>query len=236
MKLISRKEALAKELPRYFTGKPCSKGHIAEQLVYDKRSYKCLTMRNTLWLKKQNAEKRKKLHRERYHKDIANLKKHYGLLDTSDESIKKARAKRNGGKKFKNASITVKEYRKNNIEKVRAWKRQYEMKQKNIPEIKLIANMRSRLWQILKRKKQAKTIELLGCSGIFLKQHIQKRFKKGMSWKNYGKWHIDHIIPIHYFMKNHNFNSLRIQKKCFNYKNLRPEWAEYNLCKSIKLI
>ena len=105
MKLISREEAITKGVRRYFTGKPCSKGHIAEQLVYDKRCYKCLTMRNTLWLKKQNAEKRKKLHRERYHKDIANLKKHYGLLDTSDESIKKARAKRNGGKKFKNALV-----------------------------------------------------------------------------------------------------------------------------------
>jgi len=78
-------------------------------------------------------------------------------------------------------------------------------------------------------------LELLGCNIKFLKQYIQKRFKKGMSWKNYGKWHIDHIIPINYFLKKCNFNSLKVQKKCFGYKNLSPEWAVYNLRKGSKL-
>ena len=34
MKIITRKEAMAQGLKRYFTGKPCSKGHIAERYVH----------------------------------------------------------------------------------------------------------------------------------------------------------------------------------------------------------
>jgi len=35
----------------------------------------------------------------------------------------------------------------------------------------------------------------LGCDGKFLKKHLEKKFSKGMSWNNYGEWHVDHIIP-----------------------------------------
>jgi len=107
------------------------------------------------------------------------------------------------------------------------------------PEQRLIKSMRGRMYDIFSRGqiiKTKKTLELLGCSQKFLKHYIQKRFKKGMSWNNYGKWHIDHVIPIDYFIKKCDFNSLRIQKKCFNYKNLQPLWAVDNLQKGAKLI
>ena len=29
-----------------------------------------------------------------------------------------------------------------------------------------------------------------------LMEHLENRFKPGMSWDNYGEWHIDHKIPI----------------------------------------
>ena len=105
--------------------------------------------------------------------------------------------------------------------------------------MKLILNMRSRISAIISRNhknKKAKTIELLGCNGIFLRQYIQRRFKKGMSWNNYGKWHIDHIVPINYFVKKCDFNSLQIQKKCFNYKNLKQMWAVDILQKGSRLL
>ena len=59
-----------------------------------------------------------------------------------------------------------------------------------------------------------------------------KRFKEGMSWRNYGfyGWHIDHIKPVSKF----NLLDQKQQKKCFNYKNLQPLWAKENFLKSNK--
>ena len=76
----------------------------------------------------------------------------------------------------------------------------------------------------------------LGYTPLELLNHLESKFTDGMSWDNLDEWHIDHIIPIDYFVKKCNFNSLQIQKKCFNYKNLQPMWAIDNLRKGTKLI
>ncbi|GAI33061.1 unnamed protein product, partial [marine sediment metagenome] len=60
------------------------------------------------------------------------------------------------------------------------------------------------------------------------KKHLEKRFVKGMSWKNYGKWHIDHIKPCATF----NLSEKKEQRKCFHYSNLQPLWAKENLSKN----
>jgi hypothetical protein len=57
-------------------------------------------------------------------------------------------------------------------------------------------------------------------------------FTEGMSWDNYGEWHIDHILPCSSF----DLADIEQQKICFNYKNLQPLWAEDNLRKGAKII
>jgi len=54
-----------------------------------------------------------------------------------------------------------------------------------------------------------------------------------MSWENYGKWHIDHIIPISKF----NFiTSEHLDfKRCWALKNLQPLEAKQNMSKGKKL-
>lgn len=63
-----------------------------------------------------------------------------------------------------------------------------------------------------------------------LMAHLKKQFKDGMSWDNYGQWHIDHIIPKAYF----KFESASDPefKRCWALSNLRPLWAKDNLHKS----
>ena len=78
--------------------------------------------------------------------------------------------------------------------------------------------------------KSASTKILIGCSIDFLKQHLESKFQQGMSWKNYGKWHIDHIRPCASF----DLSQAREQKKCFHYKNLQPLWARDNILKKNK--
>jgi hypothetical protein len=74
------------------------------------------------------------------------------------------------------------------------------------------------------------TEELLGCSIENLKKHLEKQFTQGMSWKNYGKWHVDHIKPC----ANFDLSKKTEQQKCFNYNNLQPLWAVDNLKKGVK--
>ena len=41
MQIISRAEAKAKGLKRYFTGKPCKHGHVAERVVVNATCVEC---------------------------------------------------------------------------------------------------------------------------------------------------------------------------------------------------
>ena len=94
---------------------------------------------------------------------------------------------------------------------------------------KLIRYLRSRIWHALKGNYKSKTtMKLVGCSIEKLKQHLESQFKEGMTFSNYGKWHIDHIRPCTSF----DLSKLDEQYKCFHYTNLQPLWAEENLRKS----
>jgi len=65
-----------------------------------------------------------------------------------------------------------------------------------------------------------------------LKQHLERQFTKGMSWDNYGEWHIDHIIPKSSFDPD---NPEEI-KACWALPNLRPLWAKQNISKGAKRV
>jgi len=99
----------------------------------------------------------------------------------------------------------------------------------------LKSRLRTRFYQYVKKglaKKQVETSELIGCDWKYLKNHLQKRFKKGMSWQNFGKWHIDHIKPMAHF----NLLDVKQQYECCNYKNLQPKWAFDNLSKGARYV
>lgn len=98
---------------------------------------------------------------------------------------------------------------------------------------RLSKNMRVRIWHAINGNvKSVKTEELIGCSIECLKAHLQSHFSTGMSWDNYGKWHVDHIRPCAMF----DMSSEDEQRKCFHYTNLQPMWREDNLRKSDKLL
>lgn len=55
-KIITQQDAKAQGLKRYFTGKPCKHGHIAERLVSDSKCLKCAQEKLARW-KENNKEK-----------------------------------------------------------------------------------------------------------------------------------------------------------------------------------
>ncbi len=97
-------------------------------------------------------------------------------------------------------------------------------------------NLRSRIRSALLKSigntsyKYKKSSELLGCTISELKKHLETKFKKDMSWSNYGQWHIDHIEPCVKF----NLKCPVQQIACFHYSNLQPLWAKENLSKGGK--
>jgi len=94
-------------------------------------------------------------------------------------------------------------------------------------------NLRVRIHDVIKYNyKSASTMQLIGCSIEKLKEHLQRQFRLGMTWNNYGQWEIDHIKPCIFF----DLSKLEEQNKCFNYKNLQPLWMKENRSKSSKIL
>ena len=82
--------------------------------------------------------------------------------------------------------------------------------------------------KVIKRNgytKRSKTQEILGIDFEGFKIYIENLFTDGMSWSNFGEWHIDHKIPISWGKTEDDIIKLN------HYKNLQPLWAEENLSK-----
>lgn len=196
------------------------------------RCKKCLYAKHKKWAA-SNREKRNATHKKWAQKSKEYLaeygKKYYSankitLLEKDKkrrvenaEEIKKCRAARYLASR--DVVITrVKEYTKR--------------RRKADPIFKAKLNLRSRLGEVMRgKRKAATTMELVGCSLPELKAHLESLFQPGMSWDNYGKWHIDHIMPCASF----DLLDPEQQRECFHYTNLQPLWASDNLRKHDKL-
>jgi hypothetical protein len=128
------------------------------------------------------------------------------------------------------------EYRRkhfvNNKEKILKRTREWDKKRRNADPVYRLRRSTSNLISCyIKRhgyKKDSVAVEILGCEWSFFKEYIENQFLSGMSWDNYGEWHIDHIIPAS------SANSEEELKKLNHYSNLRPYWAADNLQKGAK--
>jgi len=140
-------------------------------------------------------------------------------------------------KRRENKKDEVNEYHKNwskqNAEKVRTYRRKYKQKKRATDPAYLIRdrvrNLTTQAFRVRKYSKRSRTHELLGCDWDFLKNHIEKQFRDGMSWENRDKWHIDHIMPLATATSQEE-----LEKLC-HWTNLKPLWAIDNLKKKKKV-
>ena len=114
----------------------------------------------------------------------------------------------------------------------RQWYNDYSRtRYKNDVLYRLARLLRNRFRMALKNSaKTSSALLYLGCSMEELREHLQKQFKPRMSWKNYGKWHIDHIRPLSSF----DLSKKEECEKALHYTNLQPLWAIDNMKKGAK--
>lgn len=176
---------------------------------------------------------------ERGRSHYAANKAKYAERSKAWEEKNKDRARTYRARKYRENKSTMdaksRAYAANNRQKLNAAKGAWKAKKKaKCPEFKLIVNMRERIRFAMLRAcsfRSERTKQLLGCSPEFLRGYIEAKFEIGMTWENYGKWHVDHIIPCAGF----DLRNPEAQKECFHYSNLQPLWAEENLSKNDRM-
>jgi nucleoid DNA-binding protein len=129
---------------------------------------------------------------------------------------------------------TARLWKKNHPERVRLYYRIRDRKLRATERGKLNKNISYSVYFSLKKKKGNRHWEdIVGYTIDQLMKHLEKQFTQGMTWENYGDWHVDHKIPQAAF----NFQTSEDIdfKRCWALKNLRPMWAKENISKGAKI-
>jgi len=174
----------------------------------------CINKANKEWY---NKNKHKKIEYNRQwaenNKDLARAYKRKYYYKNSDKMNETSTAwrKRNKDKHVKNVVRSTKKRYKNDL-----LFRLAHLIRRNV----------QRVTNAIKKDKELCSLEYLGCSLEEFKLHIESLWLEGMCWDNHGEWHIDHKIPLSWFIKNSDD-----PWKANHYLNLQPLWAEDNLQK-----
>lgn len=166
-----------------------------------------------------------------YCKDCAKEKKKEYYLKNSEREKEYAK---NWYRENKSRSIDIsRKYQKENSDRIRHKQRKRaKERRREEPRYRAERSARNRVWKAINRfgaRKESSTFNIVGCSQEYLFKHIEDQFVDGMSWDNYGEWHIDHIVPL--ASANTEDEIIRL---C-HYTNLQPLWARENIRKGSRL-
>lgn len=213
--IISRKEAIRIGLPRYFTGKACKNGHIAERGTSRGTCFSC--------------------HKEWRGNNPGKLRAWKAAYRAANPDLHIKEAKSREARRPGIDAARAKARRDADPERERQIRRRSYTRRKDCPKFRLDAAMRAGICASIKKgdKRGRRSYDLLGYRRRELMAHLEALFSPGMSWENYGEWHIDHVVPLAAF----NFTTC----DCFDFKrawrlsNLQPLWAHENMKKSAKI-
>lgn len=226
----------------YFSGKECKNGHTSKRLVSTQQCCKCLHDRKIMQRKPDFTMDRKESMVKR--KVATNLGlKHYntgkpcskGHLSPRLTSTRQCVACLKSRTQARKAKLTERsKMRRNALKRRLSSKIKQRKYQSQVlfsrADYRLRVFMRSCLTRLMVSKGGSRTSALLGYSRFDLMKRIEFNFKDGMSWDNYGKWHIDHKKPVSRFISQGITNPAIINAL----SNLQPLWAKDNISKSNK--
>ena len=230
----------------WFYGPKLANGERSEYWVTLEK-YEELLQKSAEKLKKyneKNADQLKVQAAQRYLKnreDRLEKAKHYYVQNK--ETINK-KASEYGKKNAEHLKKKANEYRAANPNKPRAWNKKYRdgnkakiidklrERRRNDPMLRLRDAIRGSIRAYLgsKKTRRGSTFEIVGCTPDFLRGHLEKQFKDGMTWENYGPyWHVDHRIPLA------SGNSPEEIMGLSHWTNLQPLTAFENISKGAKI-
>ena len=252
----TRAEAKALGSKRYFTGKPCKHGHLAERFTSSRGCVVCSYARYTAWASEnpehlreyrrndrvENADKHKARWDEWYAANreqvIANKRERY--QDNKEEHLAYAAEYRSENPELVRQAAA--KWREANPDKVKqGWADWYaengkerDKAKRSTPRGRLDNSISRAIYGCLKGEKGGRPWEaILGYSLDVLISHLERLFLPGMTWENYGEWHVDHIIPKAAF--NYETDGDIDFHRCWALENLQPLWAFDNISKGAKL-
>ena len=190
-----------------------------------KRCYKCNQIKSIIEFAKSKKRKdglqgKCKSCQKKYRSETKHISAAYYKIYKEKNNEKLNIYLRTYGKKYREIN---KEYRR---------VREKQLRNKSI-NYRISGNLRSRISKYIKKnKKVGSVVRDLGCTINELKTYLELKFQDGMTWNNYGEWHIDHIKPLASF----DLTDRKQLLEACHYTNLQPLWAEDNLSKGSKNI
>lgn len=126
-----------------------------------------------------------------------------------------------------------KAWREANIDQAKASETKSSRKRRMRPEVRVHDAIGNQIRSMLaSRKNRQMAFDIVGYTLEELMAHLERQFLRGMGWDNFGKWHIDHIVPQSSFSID-GPEDPEITA-CWALTNLRPLWAFDNLSKQAK--
>ena len=162
---------------------------------------------------------------------------HRILLEQKKPGVKRAgEGKLSEEEKAERRRIAQRIYRSENQEEVNRRAREgNKARRKTDPNFAIKTQLTNRLGDAVRNGQKAGSgLRDLGCSIEELRAHLESKFQPRMTWENrghgFGKWNIDHIVPLAAFDLT---NRQHVLLAC-NYLNLQPLWHEENMSKGDK--
>lgn len=185
-------------------------------------------------LNAKNRERVRAYYKERYAKKRAEIReyqrRYYHSLPKEKRKTEKQKAdtrawyqRNRTPERIAKARAKTREWQRVNKERLNKYIRD---RRKTDLCFRLRLHLRSVVRNALSGKsKAARTLALLGCTNWQeLRDKIASKFKPGMSWGNWGEWHIDHVRPL----ASADMSNPEDQKAVFHVDNLEPKWAVDN--------
>lgn len=217
-----------------------------------KQCKQCMTERDKVWRHNhaEHARKRSRVYRVKNRDRVLSLRrarydpqknaiqckknreKHLGAMRTRARECYRL-MKETDPQKYRQRLLWHKKYRQKNWGKLLEEKNRDKQAYRSTPKGHLHSAMSVYIYHALRDRKAGRKWEtLVGYSLADLMAHLESRFKPGMTWDNYGQWHIDHVRPIASFSfanpEDEGF------KQCWSLSNLQPLWAKENIQKGAK--
>ncbi|MBZ9888092.1 hypothetical protein LB559_09085 [Mesorhizobium sp. BR1-1-3] len=226
----TRAEAKAIGSKWYFTGKPCKHGHVSMRYTSGGRCVECQSDYLRKW-SADNPEYYLERNRVRRAADPEAAREYQRRWWAANPDLTLEYQRKWRGKNEEEVRAYSKRWFAENRNKARG----YQSKRRSTPRGRLESNIRSGMYRGIAKgsKSGRKTFDILGYTVDDLRAHLEGLFQDGMTWENYGEWHVDHKIPLaaHNYVTPDDIDF----KRAWAISNLQPLWAKDNLSKNDKL-